>query len=147
MSDPSPLELKRILQSRGFEIYRTTQHELVLADRVRDNLLMDSGVAVKLSPALAVRLVVRAEAMQFPGERAEELLSRARELGRAALEYREVDTRVVPIRDPGDATRTLDTWYEVWMERPVQDLEDLFSELRRALSIERSAAPVASATP
>lgn len=139
MPAPSPIELKRILQSRGFEIYRTTPDEVVLADRVRDNLLMDSGVAVKLSPALAVRVVVRAEGLEFPGERADELFSRARQLAERALEYREVDTRVVPIRDPGDPARTLDTWYEVWLERPVLDLEELCSELRRALSLERTA--------
>jgi hypothetical protein len=102
---------------------------------------MDSGVAVKLSPALAVRIVVRAEAMQFPGERADELLARARKLAHAAQNYREVQTRVVPIHDPGDQSRTLDTWYEVWMERPVLGLEELMSELRLALSIERSAPP------
>jgi hypothetical protein len=145
MPDPSSIELKRILLSHGFEIYRTTQDAVVLADRVRDNLLMDSGVAAKLLPALAVRLVVRAEALQFPGEQAEELLSRARALAQAAAEYREVDTRVVPIHDPGDRSLTLDTWYEVWMERRVGDVDELCSELRRALSFERSAAAAAAA--
>ena len=84
MPDPSPIELKRILLSNGFEIYRTTQDEVVLADRVRDNLLMDSGVAAKTAPQLAVRLVMRAEALQFPGEKEEELWLRARALARAA---------------------------------------------------------------
>jgi hypothetical protein len=139
MPDPSPTELKRILVTRGFEIYRTTQEEVVLADRVRDNLLMDSGVAARVLPSLAVRLVLRAEALQFPGERPDELLSRARKLVPAPNEYRELSTRVVPIHDPGDHSRTLDTWYEVWMERPVIDLDELCRELRLALSIERSA--------
>jgi hypothetical protein len=139
MPDPSPSELKRILVTHGFEIYRTTQEEVILADRVRDNLLMDSGVAAKVLPALAVRMVLRAEALQFPGERADELLSRARKLAPTPDEYREVSTRVVPIHDPGDHSRTLDTWYEVWMERQVADIDELCRELRRALSIERSA--------
>jgi hypothetical protein len=140
MPDPSPIELKRILLSNGFEIYRTTQDEVVLADRVRDNLLMDSGVAAKVTPNLAVRVVMRAEALQFPGEKADELWLRARDLAKAATEYREVTTRVVPIRDPGDESRTLDTWYEVWLERPVLGLDELVCELRRALAIERSVA-------
>ncbi|MDQ2643031.1 MAG: hypothetical protein M3020_04400 [Myxococcota bacterium] len=100
---------------------------------------MDSGVAAKIAPALAVRLVLRAEALQFPGERAEELFARARKLGEAASGYHEVRTRVVPIHDPGDATRTLDTWYEVWLERPVFDVDELELELRRVLKIERNA--------
>jgi hypothetical protein len=139
LPDPSSIELKRTLSSRGFEIYRTTDDEVILADRVRDNLLMDSGVAAKIAPALAVRLVLRAEALQFPGERAEELFARARKLGEAASGYHEVRTRVVPIHDPGDATRTLDTWYEVWLERPVFDVDELELELRRVLKIERNA--------
>jgi hypothetical protein len=141
MPDPSSIELKRILLSNGFEIYRTTRDEIVLADRVRDNLLMDSGVAARLLPRLAVRLVLRAEALQFPGEQPDELMSRARGLAEAAPEYREVETRVVLIRDPGDQSRTLDTWYEVWMERPVLGFDELMIELRHALAIERSVSP------
>jgi hypothetical protein len=53
--------------------------------------------------------------------------------------FRETSTKVVPIRDPGDRTRTLDTWYEVWLERPVSDLNELESELRIALALEKSA--------
>jgi hypothetical protein len=139
LPDPSSIELKRTLSSRGFEIYRTTNDEVILADRVRDNLLMDSGIAAKIAPALAVRLVVRAEALQFPGERPDELFARARKLGDAAVGYREVRTRVVPIKDPGDASRTLDTWYEVWFELPVFDVDELELELRRVLKIERNA--------
>ena len=45
---------------------------------------------------------------------------------------------MVPIRDPGDESRTLDTWYEVWLERPVLGLDELVTELRRALAIERT---------
>lgn len=140
MPHPSSTELKRILQSNGFEIYRTTPDELILADRVRDNLLMDSGVAAKVSPDLAVRVVLRAEGLQFPGEKPDELWQRARGLAAAAPEYKEVSARVVPIRDPGDDSRTLDTWYELWLERPVPGVDELVTELRRALALERSVA-------
>jgi hypothetical protein len=45
----------------------------------------------------------------------------------------------VPIRDPGDRTRTLDTWYEVSFAKSVSDLDDLFQELRAALALEKTA--------
>lgn len=139
LAPASPSDLKRMLIASGFEIYRTSGDEVVLAERVRDNLLMDSGVRAVAAPALAVRLVMRTEALQFPGEGPDELLSRARRLASALADYREVDTRIVPIRDPGDASRTLDTWHEVWLERSVETFDELVRELRRALSLERIA--------
>jgi hypothetical protein len=141
MPHPTPSELKKTLQARGFEIYRTTTEEVVLADRVRDNLMMDSAVAARTGETLAVRLVIRAQSADFPGESPEGLFGRARKLAESAIlrGFRETGTKVVPIRDPGDRTRTLDTWYEVWFERPVNDVNELESELRIALSLEKSA--------
>ena len=141
MPHPSPSELKKTLQARGFEIYRTTAEEVVLAERVRDNLMMDSAVAVRTGDALAVRLVIRAQSADFPGENSDSLFGRARKLAESAIlrGFRETSTKVVPIRDPGDRTRTLDTWYEVWFERPVSDVNELESELRIALALEKSA--------
>jgi len=46
MPVPTPAELKKALTAEGFEIYRTTGDRILLADRVRDNLIMDSGVSV-----------------------------------------------------------------------------------------------------
>jgi len=142
MSAPTPSELKKALVTRGFEIYRTTASEVMLADRVRDNLLMDSSVAALTGKGLAVRVVLRAEAASFPGESAEELFARARALAAAAegRGYRETTSRAVTIHDPGDKTRTLDTWFEVWFERPVEDIEELAAELKAALLLEKSAA-------
>ena len=141
MPAPTPSELKKALLARGFEIYRTTADEVVLADRVRDNLLMDSMVAARTGKGLAVRIVLRAEAASFPGESPEELFARARHVGAAAERrgYRETTSRTVPIHDPGDRSRTLDTWFEVWFERDVDDVEELARELRVALAFEKSA--------
>lgn len=141
MPHPTPSELKKTLQARGFEIYRTTPDEVVLAERVRDNLMMDSAVAVRTGNELAVRVVIRAQSADFPGENPEGLFGRARKLAESAIlrGFRETGTKVVPIRDPGDRTRTLDTWYEVWFERPISDLNELESELRLALALEKSA--------
>lgn len=141
MPHPSPSELKKTLQARGFEIYRTTADEVVLAERVRDNLMMDSAVAVRSGESLAVRLVIRAQSADFPGESPDGLFGRARKLAESAIlrGFRETGTKIVPIRDPGDRSRTLDTWYEVWFERPVSDVNELETELRIALTLEKSA--------
>jgi hypothetical protein len=142
MAQLTSSELKKALLARGFEIYRTSADEVALAERVRDNLLMDGGVAACTGTTLRVRFVVRAESSAFPGEGADELFARARRLADASDRrgYHETGTRVVPIFDPGDRSKTLDTWYEVLFERLVADLEELTTELKAALSVEKSAA-------
>lgn len=141
MALPTVSELKKALLARGFEIYRTSADEVALAERVRDNLLMDGSVTACTGSELRVRVVLRAEASAFPGEAADELYARARRLSDAAAQrgYRETRARAVPIPDPGDRSRILDTWYEVSFERPVADLDELEQELRVALSMEKSA--------
>lgn len=137
---PTPAELKKTLVARGFEVYRTLGDQVVLADRVRDNLIMDSGVAARPGAVLAVRFVVRAQKSDFPSAQAEDLFDRARACAAEALGrgYSEVGVAEVPVRDPGDATHTLDTWYEVSFERSVASVDELEQELRYALALEKT---------
>jgi hypothetical protein len=139
---PTPSELKKTLVARGFEVYRTLPDQVVLADRVRDNLIMDSGVAARAGSPLSVRFVVRCQASDFPSAGAEELFERARACAAEAQRrgYAEVGVVAVPVRDPGDPTNTLDTWYEVAFERPVSSEDELAEELRYALGLEKTAA-------
>ena len=139
---PTPTELKKTLVARGFEVYRTLGDQVVLADRVRENLIMDSGVAVRPGAGLAVRFVVRAQATDFPAATADDLYDRARACAVEALGrgYAEVSVAAVPVRDPGDASATLDTWYEVAFERPVANEDELEQELRYALALEKTVA-------
>jgi hypothetical protein len=139
---PTPSDLKKTLVARGFEVYRTLGDQVVLADRVRDNLIMDSGVAVRPGAALAVRFVVRAQASDFPSANADDLYERARACAAEACGrgYAEVGVAAVPVRDPGDASSTLDTWYEVAFERPVGNDDELEHELRYALALEKTVA-------
>lgn len=141
MQSPPPA-LKKALIAEGFEIYRTGPNLISLADRVRDNLLMDSGVSVVQAERLGVRLVLRAQSTDFPGEDPEGLFARARSLASAfdGKGYSEVGASAVPIRDPSDKTRTLDTWYEVTYERTVGDETELYAELRFALAVVKVAA-------
>jgi hypothetical protein len=137
----SPQSLKKTLQAEGFEVYRTSPNLIILADRVRDNLLMDSGVCVAHEEALVVRITLRARAAEFPGDAEQALYERARALATPMLErgYVEVGSASVPVMDPGDPSRTLDTWYEVTYERAVGEEAELHPELRFALSLTKTA--------
>jgi hypothetical protein len=138
---PTPNDLKKTLVARGFEVYRTLGDQVVLADRVRDNLIMDSGVAARPGSVLAVRFVVRCQQSDFPSSTDDDLFTRARACAVDAVGrgYAEVGVATVPVKDPGDSSHTLDTWYEVSFERPVSSEDELEQELRYALSIEKIA--------
>ncbi len=140
MSVPSPANLKRHLIAQGFELYRTLGDHVMLAERVRDNLIMDAGVSAGFGSQLSVRFVVRVQSSDFRGESSEQLFARARAAAAGSVDrgYAEVGTTVVPISDPGDSSRTLDTWYEVALERAVADLDELFNELRYALELNKT---------
>lgn len=137
MQYPTPVELKKALIAQGFEIYRTMSDRVALAERVRDNLLMDGNVAACTGDHLAVRFTTRAQQSEFPLDDELALFNRARCRGEIALVrgYRESDCIVVPVYDPGDPSRTLDTWYEVAFTRAISSLEELFTELRFALEL------------
>jgi hypothetical protein len=141
MQPPTPLELKKSLIAQGFEIYRTMTDRVALAERVRDNLLMDGHVAACTGNTLAVRFTTRAQQSEYPNEDETVLLNRARVLGNVALSrgYAEVDCAVVPVYDPGDPSRTLDTWYEVSFSRTVATVDELLQELRFALALDKYA--------
>jgi hypothetical protein len=141
MPTPNISELKKALIAEGFEVYRTVGEQVVLAERVRDNLIMDSNVAAGVKGGLRVRFTLRAQANDFPGESEVQLFDRARRLAAESQErgYEELDSNVVTIRDPGDSTRTLDTWYEVAFTKAVTTLPELFDELRFALALDKTA--------
>ncbi len=134
-------EVKKALVAAGIELYRTRGPVVCVADRVRDNLIMDSGVSlVCQDPSLAVRIVVRAQRNDFPNDTIPSLFGRARALATPALSrgYREVGTMTTPMQDPADRSRTLDTWYEVAFEKPVTGIEEALVEVRFALGFEKT---------
>jgi hypothetical protein len=139
----TPVELKKQLIAAGLEVFRVQGNRVHLAERVRENLIMDGGVAAVVADQLAVRFIVRAQSSHFPGDAAEALFSRARALAAAseARGYTEVDTAVVTINDPGGGQAALDTWYEVTFEKPVGE-DDLIGELRYALGLEKATSGV-----
>lgn len=139
----TPQQLKKALIQAGLEVYRTLGDEIVLADRPRENLILDSGVRVRtpLNGTFRLRLVLRAEQSAFTGEGEDQLFERARGLSTGAVErgFSELGTQVTPMRDPADHERTLDTFYEVIYTREAATIEEAVADARYALGLEKSA--------
>jgi hypothetical protein len=138
----TPQQLKKALVANGFEVFRTLPDEVVLAERVRENLILDSGVRVAPLPTgqLQVRVVLRAQKADFPNEDEGTLFARVRKLAEPALlkGFAEVSTAVTAIKDPADASRTLDTFYEVNLVHDVASLDDMVPVLKFVLSLEKA---------
>jgi hypothetical protein len=133
-------EMKKALVAAGLEIYRTRGQVISLADRVRENLLMDAGAFVGVGEALRVGLVIRAQASDFPGEAEAQLFERARAVAASAIPagYLEIDAQVQQVADPGDPARILDTWCDVILEKLVADIPAAIDEARRAVAFDKA---------
>ena len=139
---PTPQQLKKALIASGFEVFRTLSGEVELAERVRENLILDSGV--RLGPAddgrLRVRVVLRAQRADFPNDDEAALFERVRKLAEPAVAggFAEVSTNIHAVKDPADPDRVLDTFYELFLAREVADLTDALPVLQFALSLEKA---------
>lgn len=137
----TPQELKKALISAGFEVYRTAGEEVILADRARENLILDSGVRVRATEPIQVRLVMGIRRAQFPSDDERALFDRVRQLAAPLLDegFSEVSTGVAPVTDPADASVTLDTFYEVVFAKEESAFEGALPTLKLALSIAKTA--------
>jgi hypothetical protein len=131
--------MKRALIEAGFEVFRTRGEEIILAERPRENLIMDSGVRLRLTGPLEVVVIFRAQKADFPNENESDLFERVRQLAEAALPagFSEKGVAVTRIEDPGDAARTLDVFYEITYAKTVGRLTEALPDLRLAMSIEK----------
>ncbi len=143
MPVPDSVELKKKLRAAGFEIYRTTEGAILLAERVRDNLIMDSGVAAQIPEtegAWGILVTVRAQASHFPGADEQKIWTQARTLAASFLSsgYGEKDARCQEVTDPSHPGMSLDTSHEILLTRALTTFEELITELRSALGRRRS---------
>lgn len=147
-TSPTPAQLKKALIASGFEVFRTLPEEVVLAERVRENLILDSGVRVGplANGRVRVRLVLRGQRSDFPSDEESALFERVRKLAEPAVAngFAEVSTNVNAVKDPADPERTLDTFYEVSLVHEVATLDDAVPIVKFALALEKA---VAQTTP
>ncbi|GAC1544075.1 MAG: hypothetical protein NVS3B10_08210 [Polyangiales bacterium] len=140
---PSIQELKRTLVAAGLEIYRTRPDAVHLAERPRDNQILDAGISVRPTlpeGSIEVRVVMRCQRSDFQREPAEELYEKVRELARPELgmrAFRELETREQRMPDPGDKSKTLDVWYEVVFGKTFTGVQDAIVDAKYALSLEK----------
>ncbi|MGB5704865.1 MAG: hypothetical protein WBM48_18730 [Polyangiales bacterium] len=135
--------IQQALTSAGVEIYRTDDHELQIAERIRLHI-MDSGVRVVAEDGLAIQFTARTQRSDAPSAQADELFRRVREeVGELAggRGYSESNAEVVEVKDPVDEARVLDVWHEVTYRKPLQAVDDAVSEVRWALALEKYIRP------
>ena len=140
----TPQQIKKALVAAGFEVFRTQGDEVVLADRVRANLIMDSGVRLSApnldADGMQIKVVLRCQRGDFPGEDERTMFERVRSLAKPALAqgFHEVSCIATKVTDPSDDARTLDTFYEVTFAKDVGGLEAALDELRFLLGLDKT---------
>src|ERR1700733_794510 len=136
----TPQQLKKALVAGGFEVFRTQGDDVVLADRVRENLIMDSGVRLRSGDAMQVKIVLRAQRADFPGEEENELFARVRSFATQVIAggVAEIAATATRVTDPADSERVLDTFYEVTFAKDVGDFDAALPELKFAMSLDKT---------
>ena len=130
--------LKQALREAGLDIYRVSSEEVQLAERVRDNLIMDARISVRET---LVRFSARARQGDFPEDEGETLFNRARKLGEFARSHGFEEARqfVTETPDPSNPGKSLDAWYEVEFAKKVENVERAIDEARFVLRHPRKA--------
>jgi hypothetical protein len=140
----TPAELKKALVAQGFEVYRTIGDEVRIAERPRENLILDSGVRVRLvETGFSVVVVFRAEKRAHPDWRDTGIFSRVALSAKAAEVngFAEAKRQQEPVEDPSRPGQLLDTFYEITMVAPATTLAEAADLVRFGLSLERLVHP------
>ena len=137
----TPQEIKQSIVAAGLEVYRTTGQEVIIAERVRDNLILDSGVRVRAGKPMEVRIVMGLRRGQYPNESDEQVFARLRQLAAPAMGrgFAEVQTGQSPVSDPADSKRTLDTFFELILGKQEPEVPAMLDLLRFALEVAQTA--------
>lgn len=134
---PAPLDsVRSALLEAGLEVFRVEGQAVHLAERVRSHL-MDAGVRVRCEQQLGVDVTVRAQRSDFPSDAADALFARVRAAvasSATAKGFHESAAREREIRDPVDASRLLDVWYELTFSNEASQAS-LVDDVRWALRL------------
>ena len=132
-------EIKAALKEAGLEVYRTTESAVHIAERPRENLIMDSNVCLRTD--LTVVFVARAERATFPHDGDAALFARVRDHLSAATEagFTETEAYVTDVTAPSDASLLLDRWYQVRFEKQTPSFETAIATVRAALELDKIA--------
>ena len=136
---PTLERAKAALIAQGVAIFRVEATEIALAKRVRSHL-MDAGVSVQFVPEPNVRFTVRAQSSDFPGESARQLYDKVRAVVAAEAQaqgFEEVAQQPREVRDPGDASRVLDVWYELTFAKTVRDSDTWLDDIGWAMNVSK----------
>ncbi|MGA2447682.1 MAG: hypothetical protein ABTD50_03285 [Polyangiaceae bacterium] len=131
--------IRRELVAAGLEVFRSRGDEIALAERPRENLIMDSGVVLRVGEPLEVRVAFYVQKVDFPNDDQERLFEHARRKAAPARSegFVEVTTSVTSVPDPGNHLRTLDTFYSVVYAKESAAVGDAIRLLKRALSFDK----------
>jgi hypothetical protein len=90
---------------------------------------------------MEVRLIMGLRRGQYPNESDEQVFARLRQLSGSALSngFSEVNVGTAPVTDPADATRTLDTFFEIVLMKQERDQVQLLEHVRFALGVAKTA--------
>lgn len=132
-------DLKRLVRNAGFQVYGTQGQQILLAERVRDNLILDSGISLSPDP-LSIIVTVRAQMIHFPGQPIEHAREFADRLGDAflALGYTRERSETVAIQNPNQVGSTLDTVCEVVFQKALPSPDPIPTEIQLALDLART---------
>jgi len=137
----TPQELKKALIAAGYEVFRTLGHEIALADRARENLVLDSGVRVRVddSGGFEIRTILGMRKSLHPTDAESILFDRIRDFAKPLVDAGFSEAHAAPrsVPDPADAAKTLDTFCEVSFTKSVTALDA--SEIRLALEVAKTA--------
>lgn len=136
-------ELKKLVLEAGLEIYRASNEEIRIAERVRMHL-MDSGVLLRLSDEPEMWLTVRAQRSDFPSSSPDELSNIIRSaVGKTVenLGFHETQAVAREITNPVDDGHVLDVWHELTFAKSLRNSDTLVADLRCALSVPKCVGP------
>jgi hypothetical protein len=140
-SDPKSaiVETKRALREAGLQVYEVRDGCIALAERVRDNLILHSGIAV--CPATwTVRVTVRAQSLHYPGQSQERIALQAEELGLPfqARGFSKLGASSHDVGDPSHPGRTIDVVHAVTFQRPCASWDEALEEIHAAFLLPRA---------